>query len=483
MSISIKKTNFDPLVLPMSFFLVLQSLLLLINGDILNLKINLALQSLLLVLFLWWSYMRSGSCLSAPSFFLVSLYYWNTVWFFCHYFQLSPLFEYTGRVFHYGAAEIPKAIALIGLCQACTVIGVVLGYARQKRIYGKMKSFSGQDRNNVLAQHAPGQEFQGSALSRRLVLLALMIYFGLTLIYVIKIGTGFFHDKYSEAIYLIQPEDNWLYRLYQSTKFFSILLIITSLAYAKKIDRIYLYMAFLALMLVQFLLGSRIMPFITIITFLVGADHFIQRQTWKRLLIFVLTLAFVSCVVSYARSMVGLGWNVFNLAASGHKVNLWGFFWDAQQGGIVARTMHFISERGSIFYGRSIFDSLVYLLPRFIVDGWGFHTGFTAPNDWIVLHSGDIPAGGGLGFSMVAEAYFNFGMLGCLMFLCIGWFLGKGYFRYIFFKDIYALLHVLYFSLVLTLNMHTIIGTYMRYLVYGFLFIEMLRMADKHSCE
>lgn len=465
-----KKADWGSLLLPGSIFLILQSILLIINNDLCILKFNLAIQALLLALFFWWSYQSSGSLFNAPAIFLASLYYWNSIWFLCHYFQVDPLFEYTGRVYNFGAAQIPQAIALISICQSCTIIGILLGYGQQKRNYDREKSIT-----------VP--ETKQSNLSRLVVFFILAAYAALTVVYLFKIGVGFFHEKYTEALYLIQPQDSILYRLYQSTKFFSVIIIITTLAYMKKADQVYIFILLLVLLLVQFTFGSRIVPFMTLITFVVAADHFIKRQTWRTLLIFLVGIAFVSCAVSYARTFVGLGLNVFNLAASKHTVNLWGFIWDAQQGGIVARTIHLIAQRGDIFYGRSIFDSLIYLFPRFIVDGLGFHTGFLAPNDWIVAYSNDIPPGGNLGYSLVAEAYFNFGMMGCLMFLCIGWIIGKNYYRYFFFKDKYALLHALNFSLVLALNMHAIIGTFMRYLIYGVFFIEILRMVDRRRCK
>lgn len=463
----IKKLNFSDLLVFGIFILIFQSVFLMINDNIFQIMLNLAWQLVMLLAFLFWSYRRSGSCVNAPSLFLIAIFYWHSAWFFCHYFQVAPVFEYTGRVFNYGSAEVPKAISFLSLCFSCALLGTLLGYGQQRKVFNKTGT---------------SPESPRSSFSKGVILFFLAVYLLITLLYLFQIGIGFFNEKYSEAFYLLQP-DTLLFRLYQSTKFFMVILIITGLAYMRHFKRLCLLSVFLALILIQFLLGSRSVPFIMIVALVVSADHFIKRFSWKMLLIFTLGLAAMSCVISYARDAVGLGWNVFNLAASGRKVNLWQSVWDAQQGGIVARTMHFVSQDGEFLYGRSIFDALVYLLPRFIVDGAGFHTGFSVPSEWLVQLSGDVPAGGGLGFSLVAEAYLNFGITGCLLFLYVGWFISKNYFRYVFLKDRYALLHALNFSLILSLHMRNDIGSYMRYLVYGFLFIEILKRLDRRSCK
>lgn len=454
-----------------AFILIFLSLVMLAGGfseNIILVKLNLALQLAMLLIFIFWLYRRSRSFINAPALFIISIFYWHSAFFFCYFFQVVPLFEFTGNVFRYGFVKIPETIAFLGVCLSCMVIGSVLGYNQQLKIFKKNELFF---------------EKRKSALSKKIILTILLLYSCLTFLYLIKIGIGFFSEKYSNAFYLIQP-NSFLYRSYQATKYCLITIIITALAYTRKASRFFVLFIFLVLILIQFLLGSRSVPFVMIIALAVSWDHFVKKLSWRTLLIFVVSLAFMNCVVSYSRAVVGLGWNVFNFAATGrHSVNLWQFIWDAQQGGVVARTMYFLSETGDFLYGRSFFDALVYLLPRMIVDGLGFHTGFLVPSEWLVQRSSDVLAGGGMGFSLAAEAYLNFGIAGCLLFIYLGWFISKNYFKYIFFKDIYALMHALNFSLILSLHMRSDIGSYMRYLVYGFLFIEMLKIMDKRTCR
>ena len=142
--------------------------------------------------------------------------------------------------------------------------------------------------------------------------------------------------------------------------------------------------------------------------------------------------------------------------------------------------MEFSLESGLLF-GQSIVDAIIYLIPRAIVDGLGFATGFVRPSEWIIEMSSDVPVGGGMGYSLVAEAYLNFGMGGCVLFAFIGWFIAKHFYSYVFHKDRFGALHAFNVAIIFSLHMRSDMGTYLRALVYGFILIEILRVMQRNT--
>ena len=48
----------------------------------------------------------------------------------------------------------------------------------------------------------------------------------------------------------------------------------------------------------------------------------------------------------------------------------------------------------------------------------------------MIAHSSDVGLGQGLGYSLVAEVYLNFGFAGCLLFLLVGWATARQYYRF-----------------------------------------------------
>jgi hypothetical protein len=236
----------------------------------------------------------------------------------------------------------------------------------------------------------------------------------------------------------------------------------------------------LAIIFIQFLLGSRSIPFINLVALAVAIDYFVKRLPLAFLPLGVIFLSAISYIIQSSRGE-GLGLNDINVSTSGMNIDLLHFFWE--MGGVirnVIRTMDFMGYEGLV-YGQTFFNSLVYLLPKFYLDVMGFHPGILRPSEWLIERSGDIPLGGGIGYSLVAEAYYNFGMVGCLLFLLIGWFISTNYFRYILFNNKFSLLHALNFVIILALHMRNDTEAYLRYLVYGSLFIELLRWVNQRA--
>jgi hypothetical protein len=175
-----------------------------------------------------------------------------------------------------------------------------------------------------------------------------------------------------------------------------------------------------------------------------------------------------------------LGLHVFQFGETGKSLSLMHFFWEVG-GGIrnVLRTMEFMEPDGIVF-GKSFLYAVVYLLPKVLVDGIGVQPGLTRPSVWLAESSGDVPFGGGLGYSFVAETYYNFGMAGCLLFLLAGMFIGIKYYNYRFSGNRYSLLHASFVSVIYSLHMRSDAETYFRYLVYGCVIVEAVRVLNDY---
>jgi len=451
------------------FAMVLQSLLLIKNESIESLKTNLIMQLILVALFGIWSYLKSGKYLNAPVIFIGTIYVWHTPFLTGHYFELAKIFEYTGRHLTYGEEYVPSASGLVALCLSSGVIGSLIGFRAQRLR---------MERGAIEAGSGVETAFLHTD-AKRLLWMAFVGYGLLTLIYLLKEGISSFSGDYM-SLYT-EHSDTFLFRAYQSTKFYFSLIVLAIFAFTSSRREFWnALLITLAIIFIQFLLGSRSIPFINLLALAVSIDYFVRRIPLILLPLGLVLLSAISYIVMASR-VEGVGLNVFNFAATDNEIDLLHFFWEV--GGVirnVIRTMAFMGPEG-FAHGLTFLDAFVYLLPKYYLDGLGYQSIIQSPGDWLIEHSADIPFGGGIGYSLVAEAYYNFGMPGCLLFAFIGWFVSRNYFKYILHGDRFSLLHSLNLVIILSLHMRNGAMAYMRFIVYGSLFIELLRLLHQRG--
>jgi hypothetical protein len=453
----------------------LQSIFLLILQDTIQLKINLILQFILLALFAYWSKRKSGTYLSAPFIFIAALWLWHSPFLTGHYLGMGELFEYTGDIFTYGYTLVPKAAGMVGLCLCCAVWGCVFGFMRKRRI----KNFQGKDWSrddvNLSVSARNPLSFLGR-ISSRLAWIAFIGFVVVSFAYFTYEGVSTFSDSYF-ALYT-DYSGSLLYRFYQSTKFFGVIAILAVFS-AIKTRKSFLWAVLITgvLIFINVLMGSRSMPFIYTMALLVSLDCYVHRISFVILMVLAFLASAASFIIDQTRT-IGLGLQILDFRQINRSVDFFHIFWNC--GGIirnVLRTMEFSLQSG-LLYGRSIADAIIYLLPRALVDGLGFSTGFVPPSVWLIEMSNDVPPGGGLGYSLVAEAYLNFGILGCILFAFFGWFIAKNFFAYIRDGNRFSALHAYNVAIILSLHMRNDLGTYLRFLVYGYIFIELMRISQ-----
>jgi hypothetical protein len=446
-----------------------QGLLLVENESMGYLKTNLIMQLVLVLLLAIWSYRASGRYLNAPVIFVAALYIWHSPFLTGHYFELAKIFAWTGRHFTYGEEYVPRAAGLVSLCLSAGVFGTLLGYRQQ------------QNRADDGGGAASSTGFPVLQEAGKRIVWSMFIGYGLlTLVYFLKEGASALSGDYL-SLYTEHP-DTLLYRIYQATKFSFSLMVLALFAFVTTRREFYRALAVtLAIIALQFLLGSRSIPFINLIALALCIDHFIKKLPALLLPVGLLLMSAASFVIEVSRGEGIL--NVFSFSSGGREVDLLHFLWEL--GGVirnVIRTMAFMGPDGPV-HGQTFLNSLIYLLPKYYLDGLGFQPGIMRPSEWLIEHSADIPYGGGIGYSLVAEAYYNFGMTGCLLFAFIGWFVARNYFRFVFFKDTFSLLHALNLVIILSLHMRNDSEAYLRYIVYGSLCIELLRWYNRRTPE
>jgi hypothetical protein len=438
------------------------------------LRANLVLQLGLLVVFGYWSRAVTRTYFSAPLILVAAIYFWHSTYLTAHFLVPLQEFQYTGAIFTYGSEFIPQATALVALCMVCTVLGSVYAFHREQADFlgrpGGEPDEGGASRIGLSLLHGTASLFAWTCLAACLVV---------TAVYLLLEGADTFGQAYM-TLYLDRPE-SLVERLYQSTKFFgavAVLMVFTARrARAMPIAPLVFSgtLAFLGI-----LMGSRSVPFMVLLAMLVCIDRFVRRLSLLEVAALALLASAASFVIDHTREY-GIGLQIFDLARTGRSIDLLNIVFNA--GGViktVLRTMAFSNGHAAL-YGRSIADAIVYLLPRPLVDGAGFRTGFVRPSEWLIANSADVRPGEGLGYSLVAESYLNFGYLGCLLFAALGFFVGQQYFRHVFTDDRIAWARAYVIAVVLSLHMRNDLAASLRVLVYGYLLIELLHWIDRRE--
>lgn len=442
-----------------------QSLTLLMFRSDSALKLNLLLQMVALLLFAVFSKRASGTYLNAPLVFASSIFIWHSTFFVGYYFDLAPLFTSPGGAFNIGLEYVYKATALVGLSIALTIIGMIWGYLRQR----------------IEAQvHSPTYALPKACYSsldpatKRLAWYLFAAMVSILVFFVVQEGPSVFDRKYTD-LYVYAPTSISAI-LFFRTQFFWIFVIILLFACYRDNLRVRKLLTILVIALCGLLamLGPRSGPFVCLIALLLSWDCFIRRVRLHWIAVFVLFLSAASFVIASGRE-AGLGTHVFNFADTGREnLDLLEIFYEQGRSvTVVLRTMD-LTGRSGLMYGRTFLDSAVSIVPLPLLEVVGY--GYTKPlADRIVDTSPDIALAGGWGSSLIAELYYNFGMLGCLGFLVIGWYVSKSYFNFVNSANIYSGLKVMTVVSMYTMMMRNDSGSCWRLLIYAFIIITLLK--------
>jgi hypothetical protein len=296
----------------------------------------------------------------------------------------------------------------------------------------------------------------------------------ITVFYLISEGGRSLSEGYFAQYVRSEPQTP-IYRLFNATKFFGVLAILllfqsarTKLAYVRALA------ATLALIFAHLLFGSRSMPFVYGLSLVVAIDYFVHRIPLWALAFAAVAGSAVSFIVTQTRA-AGIGLEIFDFRSTGIALNLLAILWEA--GSViktVLRTMVFSANTG-FEWGRTILDAALAVIPTPLLSTFHISREIMRPSVWLVENSSDVIPGAGLGYSLVAESYLNFGMFGFLLFLGIGWLLAveyrKGALNPSSLRDILALNMGVLFAL----HMRNDIDAYFRVLFWSYIIVVAVR--------
>jgi hypothetical protein len=454
-----------------TLLLALQSLVLIYTGTAVDVKFNLVLQLALLIIFGVWSARVSDSLLNAPYIFVLSIYFWHSTFVTLHFLSTNPRFQDTGKIFSFGERYIPQSIGFVGLCLVCAVLGVT--WARQnvlRKILRKRGAVTWVITTPVkrpLAQSA-----------KALIWLSLSVFVLVQSAYMAIESPHIFSGSYM-SLYVDTP-NSLSYQIYQSLKFMGVPIILVVYAFASnRFERKIALLVSVALIFLNLLIGSRSVPFIYAMALFVCIDQFSWRIPFLCTVAIAVGGSALSFIVDHSRDY-GLGLQVFDLSSSGRSVDYLHIFSNA--GGVIRnllRTMEF--SEGHFWWGRSFVDSVIYLMPRAAIDPLGLYSGALRPSEWLIAASGDVHIGEGLGYSLVAEAYLNFGYGGCLLFSVIGGMIGHSFFSFRLCDNRVAWINAYIIAVTLSLHMRNDSATYLRVIFYGLVLTAIVRYMSRSS--
>lgn len=406
--------------------LLLQSVLLLVWQDDFQLKTNLIVQVVTLAVFALFARKASGTYLNAPFVFAGSIFVWHSTFLLGYYFDLAPIFEFPGDTFDIGFDHIYKATSLVGLCLGLTMLGMLWGYERAKRdARATSSSAISQDQISQL----------GPSAGR----VACYLFAGMTLILLLFIaheGRDLFGRTYLE--FYDQQGLSFIALVFYRSEYFWAFVIVLAIAAFRDNARIRagLAVAIVGVAVVLALLGPRTGPFMCLTTLLLSWDCFVRRVRMRWIATFVVFLSAASYVIASGREK-SIGAHVFQFSDTGReKLELLDLFYEQGKSiAVVIRTMEFTEYRGKL-YGRTLADAALSVIPLPLLQLTGYKPA-ESPVEFVVNNSPDDPLYRGPGSSLIAELYYNFGMVGCGGFLIIGWYLSRAYFKYLITGDLF----------------------------------------------
>jgi hypothetical protein len=451
------------------YLLWLQSLGLVLLQSESNLKLNLVLQIMVLSIFALFARKSSGTYLNAPFIFASSIFLWHSTFLVGYYFGLAPIFASPGGAFEVGFGYVYKATALVGFSLALAMVGMIWGYEHQRMVIARSA-----DRLRRACYAAIDSD------SRRISWYLFAAMISILALFIIREGTSISDRKYMD-LYAYAPT-SFSAILFFRSQFFWVFVIVLLFACYKSNRRIIGLLTILTILLCGLLamLGPRSGPFVCLVALLLSWDCFVRRIRLQWIAAFVLFLSAASFVIASGRA-AGLGTHVFDFADTGReKLELLDLFYEQGRSiTVVLRTMD-LTSRAGFMYGRTFVDSAVSVVPLPILELGRYR--YAKPlADTIVDNSPDVPLSEGWGSSLVAEFYYNFGMLGSLGFFAIGWFISRAYFDFIGTGNIYSGLKVMTVVSMYTMMMRNDSGSCWRLLLYAFLVVALLKSRREGS--
>ena len=372
------------------------------------------------------------------------------------------MFEFSGSVLTYGEEYVPSAVALVSLCMALAVIGSFIGFVQQGGCRRTARDCSaGPHRlmNGTTGRIGPSLARYAWLLLACYVLLAVAY----ELVEAKSTSAGGYLDSYANV------SGSLLYRTYQMTKFLAvpIITLVVAISRSKASFRI-ATAAILFLMFVSVLSGARTMPFLFLAAMVIAVDQFRWRISLKFVLLIGLLGSAASWIITESRA-TGVGLHVFAFNPAEQPISFWHIWWNS--GGsirAVLRTMEFTDKMPPL-YGRSFLDALVYVVPNPVVTLVAPEWKAQSPGLWMLEQSPDVPIGEpvGMGYSLIGEAFLNFRLLGCLLFLLIGWLVAYEYFALLFRGDLFAGLQSVNLVVLLSLHLRNDSMAYARVLIWS----------------
>lgn len=450
------------------FVLLLQSVVLLSNQNEGELKANLLFQLGAVAIFALFSNKASGTYLNAPLVFATSIFIWHSAFLLGYYFELSPIFAFPGDTFDIGYDYIFKATALVGLCLALAIVGMLWGYRREQITAETNPSWVSFTRERY-SYFQPG--------SKRIIWYLFAAMTVILLIFMVRDTASIFGHNYLD--FYQQENLSLSATLFYRSEYLWAFVIVVMIAYHKDNVRLRIFLALMVVGVAVLLamLGPRTGPFLCLTTLLLAWDCFVRRVKLRWVGLFVLFLSVASYVIASARD-TGIGAHVFQFSDTGRdKVELLDLFYEQGKSiAVVLRTMEFTHQSGLV-HGRTFLDAAVSVVPLPLLNLAGYHPAQSL-TEFVVAESPAAPQYRGPGSSLIAEFYYNFGMLGCLGFAVIGWYISRAYFRYVISGDVFVAVKVMTVVGMYTVMMRDDIGSSLRLIVYAFIVLSLLRSRE-----
>jgi oligosaccharide repeat unit polymerase len=414
-------------------------------------------QAIVISAFALWTKKASGTYLNAPFIIGAAIYIWHFPFFTGYYLLKTGVFTYDGNIFNIGADWTFPAIGFSSICLNLFILGSIWG---QRFRISEVLSFDTSER----------AQKNFTKMVRNVGKYGLIASFLVILVFQVTedgrwAGALPYMDLYVDIDY------SFTYRLFHATQFFAVIFLL--MFASEKMDREHLIMLLLSMFVIifmQFLNGSRSLPFILILTLAVVYDNFQQRQSFLRLLSLICGFAALSWIVTQARGEA-VGLNVF---VPKNDIDFLHLFWEMGRTiGVVMMTMEFMVDE-SFRFGSSFFGSALTFVPL-SADLLKAVMTSERPSEWLVLRADNLGAGQGYGYSLVAESYYNFWFFGCLLFLALGVLVGRYYFSFIRTGSRYHYLLAMTTAAILSLQMRNDSGAYLRTLLWGYFIILIIK--------
>jgi len=423
----------------------------------------LALEVILLVLFAVWTRLVSGTLVSPPFLLAASLFLWHFAFVVGFFLYGEGIFS-KKAVFDIGGEQVEATIGFCGLCFSCLMIGVL--YAYYFRLVPDRRA----------PQRPPVDDSRFAAIAQRVGI------FGMIGCTVILIVFDILENRATAAVaytdLYLQTSSTFIYRLFYATQYFGAVFVLMALARPAR-DRAVLPVIVGALLLVflHFLNGSRSLPFIVFVAFVVCYDTSFRRLSAPIVATIAVGMSAASWIVSQARES-GVGLHVFTLTDG--SVNLLHLPWESGRSiGAVIMTCHFMAVE-TYRYGASFLESALEIVPltsrfaRSLIP-------VERPSEWLLARVGTVPQGRGFGYSLVAEAFFNFGYAGCLLFILLGAFVGRYYYGYLKTGSTYMFLMASSVAVMLSLHMRNDSGSFLRTLLISFIMLFLIKRLSESA--